>query len=79
MKILLKFWTKGKREPKIRHGTNPRVLAQRIASANFQKAFLKVVYGKDIDVDGNLVQFDNEGYYDNKKDLRQAFRAFTEK
>ncbi|MFH0750049.1 MAG: hypothetical protein V1917_04030 [Candidatus Gottesmanbacteria bacterium] len=37
-----------------------------------------VSYGKSVDVFGKLVEFYNDGKYDNKKDLFQAFKAFTE-
>jgi len=79
MKILLKFWTKNSRRPILRYGTNPRVLTQKLASLNWQKAYLKVSYGYDIDNFGKKKLFYNEGEYFNKKDLKQAFRAFIEK
>lgn len=79
MKILLKYWTPSSRRPKMRHGTNPRVLTQRLASLNFQKAYLRVTYGYDIDNFGKKKLFYNDGEYFNKKDLKQAFRAFIEK
>ena len=79
MKILLKYWTTGSKQPKIRHGTNPRVLTQKLASPNWQKAYLKVSYGYDIDNFGKKKLFYNDGEYFNKKELKQAFRAFIEK
>ena len=78
MKILFVLWKKGEKRPIRRYGTNPRVLGRKLASFIFQKAFLKVTYGWDIDVFGRKVEFANEGYYFNKKDLQQAFRAFCE-
>lgn len=79
MKILLTYRNKDGKRIFHRFGTNTRVLAQRIASDKFYKANLKVSYGKKEDTFGKLVEFTNEGDYFTKKDLQQAFRAFTEK
>lgn len=79
MKILLKFWNKDSIEPIMRYGINPKVLGQKLALVIWQKAFLRVLYGKKENVFGKIVEFKNEGYYYNKKDLQQAFRAFCEK
>lgn len=78
MKILLKFWQKGKNQPITRHGANPRVLTQKLASANFEKAYLKVSYGRGLNVFGKMTEFLNEGEYFTKQDLKLAFRAFCE-
>jgi hypothetical protein len=43
------------------------------------RVYLKVSYGKLLDNFGKLTNFVNEGEYTNKKDLWQAFEAFTEK
>ena len=77
MKILRKFWQKGKRQPIRRYGTNPRVLAQKLASLNWEKVYLKVSYGKELDVFDKLTEFYNDGYYTDKKELKKAFKAFT--
>lgn len=42
------------------------------------RVYLRVSYGKRIDVFGKLVTFYNDGVYENKKDLWLAFNAFTE-
>jgi hypothetical protein len=59
-----------------------RVFLKNLRTINWQhrplKVLLKVSYGKRIDNFGKLTNFDNEGEYDNKKDLWQAFMAFTE-
>ena len=41
--------------------------------------YLKVGYGKFVDVYGRKSLFYNDGTYDNKEDLWWAFNAFTEK
>lgn len=41
--------------------------------------YLRVSYGKHIDNFGKFVTFYNDGDYENKDDLWQAFEAFTEK
>jgi hypothetical protein len=76
MKILLRYWTKKDGVPKIRRGTNPRVLTQRLASLSFYKAFLKVTY-PNINHEYPSEPH-NEGYYFNPHDLKLAFRAFIE-
>ena len=43
------------------------------------KVYLRVNYGKKIDVFGRLSTFYNDGWYKTKEDLWQAFNAFTEK
>lgn len=42
------------------------------------KVYLKVDYGKGIDVYGKKTRFCNEGLYDNSEDFWWAFNAFTE-
>ena len=79
MKILLKYWTTGSKQPKIRHGTNPRVLTQRLASLSFQKAYLKITYGYGVDNFGKKKLFYNDGEYFKSSELKKAFRAFIEK
>jgi len=45
---------------------------------NDLKAYLRISYGKSTDISGKLVNFYNDGVYENKKDLWLAFRAFIE-
>lgn len=42
-------------------------------------AYIKVGYGKHIDVYGKITDFHNDGVYDNKEDFWWAFNAFIEK
>jgi len=44
-----------------------------------KKVYLRVSYGKYLDNFGKLTNFYNDGWYDNKKDLLLALRAFTER
>lgn len=75
MKILMQFFDKNDRLLTYRYGTNTRVLAQKLASLNWQKARIKVSYPELKEEYGEVPV--NEGYYYNKKDLQRAFRAFT--
>ena len=43
-----------------------------------KKVYLRVSYGKHLDNFGKLINFYNDGWYDNKKDLHLALKAFTE-
>ena len=43
------------------------------------KVYIKVGYGKHLDVNGKMTHFHNDGDYDNKEDFWWAFNAFTEK
>lgn len=81
MKYLIKVYKKGKmaqmsRTKKIRKFLkNARLI-------NFKnneiKAYLKVDYGRYLDVYGKMINFDNEGTYDNKEDFLWAVDTFTE-
>lgn len=42
------------------------------------KVYLRVNYGKKVDVFGKLSTFYNDGWYENQEDLRSAFNAFKE-
>lgn len=43
------------------------------------KVYLKVDYGKQIDIYGKRTSFCNEGTYEKEEDFWWAFNAFTEK
>ena len=43
------------------------------------KLYLRVSYGKKKDQSGKYSTFFNDGNYENKKDLWEAFDAFTER
>jgi len=42
------------------------------------KVYIRVSYGKKVDVFGKLSTFYNDGLYENKEDLWSAFNAFKE-
>ena len=53
----------------------------RIKNFNWKKGFvgyLKVYYGRFEDVWGDIIPFDNEGWYDTKRDLLAMYRCFDE-
>lgn len=60
-----------------------RRFLKKIRSIKFEdediKVYLKVDYGKHIDVYGKRTNFCNEGIYENADDFWWAFHAFTEK
>jgi hypothetical protein len=42
------------------------------------KVYLKVSYGKGLNVFNKLVNFSNEGVYENRADFEEALAVFTE-
>ena len=40
--------------------------------------YIKVYYGRFEDVWGKIIPFDNEGYYDTKRDLLATYKCFDE-
>jgi hypothetical protein len=59
-----------------------RVFLKKLRSINWgethPRVYIKVSYEKRLDNFGKLVNFDNEGVYDNKQDLWLALNAFIE-
>jgi len=59
-----------------------RRFSNKIRTINWQnkpsKVYLRVSYGKGEDVFGKIVNFYNDGWYDNKKDLLFALNTFSE-
>ena len=47
-------------------------------SNDLKKVYLRVSYGKFLDHVGVLINFHNDGTYDNSTELRQVLRAFLE-
>jgi len=58
------------------------VFLRHLRTINWQKTmirvYVKVSYGKQKDVHGKLVTFYNDGDYETKTELIEAFKAFTE-
>lgn len=68
-----------------RHGVVSRTITgtpsrfrSRIEGKSWVKCLIKVMYGKKKDVFGKILEFTNEGEYDNKHDALLAFDAFIE-
>jgi len=60
------------------HTTKTKRFYAILKAENFQKAYLKVSYGKQKTNFGKIEDFYNDGDYETKTELLQAFRAFTE-
>jgi hypothetical protein len=45
---------------------------------NSPSVYLRVNYGKALDVHGRLVAFFNDGQYDNEQELLEVFKAFND-
>ena len=76
--LTLKVWDKSGVVKTYRRRSK-RAFASLIGRVSGEKYTLKVIYGKYKDVFGKVVQFINEGEYKTKKDLKYAFKCFTEK
>ena len=55
---------------------NIRRILSRVSLTQFKKGYVRVSYGKKEDAFGEMVMFDNEGYYKNKVDLKGAIIDF---
>lgn len=59
-----------------------RRFLNRIRTINWRnkpfEVYVRVYYGKEESVDGKIVPFWNDGYYETKKDLMLAVSAFLE-
>ena len=82
MNYTVKIYRKGKMVQMIRTHKIRRFL-KNIRSIKFEdediKVYLKVSYGKQLDIQGKYTNFYNDGIFDNKDDFWWAFNAFTEK
>jgi hypothetical protein len=58
-------------------GTSKRFI-NKIQRYDWIKCYIKVCYGKNIDVFGKKKEFYNDGEYEDKKEAIQALRAFLE-
>lgn len=75
--ITLKLWQFGKKVKVYRSSKTKRIYAKLKADI-FDKAYLKVNYGKHLSSLGKQITFCNEGSYKTKSDLLHALKAFTE-
>ncbi len=78
MGLTLKLWKKDGGVSSYRFQKKSRLLG--VAEAvPWQKAYLKVYYGKAITNKGRYEDIVNEGDYETLEELKQALSAFTEK
>lgn len=70
------------RVAKVSTSRNSRRFLNKLALINFEngsiKVYLRVDYGKGKDVKGKIVDFYNDGWYENRQSLIQALVAFKE-
>ena len=80
-KFLLKVFYKDGKVKRIQRTNKARLSAtvQRVNDSEVQNYYLVVTYTHIIDSNNKCIKPTNEGIYQNKKDLFQALRAFTEK
>ncbi len=76
-RIILRVWKNGENSKTYRTTKSKRFYSV-VEAEDFQKAYLKVSYGKDKTNFGKNEEFYNDGDYMTKKELIEAFKAFTE-
>jgi hypothetical protein len=74
MRITLRLYNKGK--IKKYFGTSVRRMLYWINHSTFEKAYVKVHYGRGLAVNGEMTEFKNDGYYDDKKELLEVLKVF---
>jgi hypothetical protein len=75
-KYLIKFYFSNHEIRKCLSNGDTRRISTKIGLVNFEKAYLKVTYGKAICNLGCLCEFYNDGWYYSKEDLKQALDNF---
>lgn len=81
MKFIVKVYKDGQLVQKaLRHKKTPfvHILRKYLLAENNISVYLRIEYGKELDVFGRLTQFYNDGEYSAEPDLWQAFCAFVE-
>jgi len=76
--ILLKLYLENGEMRKYTSRSYTRRISSFVSHVNFEKAYVKVSYGKKICSYGCLCNFYNDGWYDNKEDLLYMLKAFWE-
>jgi hypothetical protein len=76
-KIILRA-LKNDGDSKTYHTTKSKRFYSIVRAENIQKAYLRVSYGKDKTNFGKVEEFYNDGDYETKNELIEAFKAFTE-
>lgn len=77
MKVLLKLVMINGKVKRYKTGTSKRFL-KKLNTLDWKKCYIKVVYGKDLDVFGKKTLFYNAGEYTDKAEAVKAFIAFVE-
>jgi len=77
-KILLKLYFKNGLMKMYTSSGEKRRISSIISHVDFEKAYLKVSYGKALCVHDCVCNFFNDGWYCNKHELLQVFKAFME-
>jgi len=81
MKFYFKATDYGQRI-KVSTSKNSRKLVNKLALVNFEngqiKVYLRLTYGIGKDTRGKMVQFYNDGWYDDRHLLMEALTAFRE-
>ena len=78
MKTLFKFWKKGKSGYTIRCSEKTQRMYHLLGREKWEKAYIKVTYGKMKDVNGKMVTAYNDGHYTSKREARKALKAFID-
>lgn len=61
------------------HSSKTKRIINTIKRENFLEAYVKVSYGKSLDIWGKISESFNDGEYKTKEELFFALQAFTEK
>lgn len=78
IKITLKLWSNDG-TVKIYHPPTIRRFLSTAKANKWEKAYVRVVYGKGVTNSGKIEQIYNDGTYFSLPELKDAFLAFTEK
>ncbi len=66
------------RDVKTYHTTKTKRFYAIVKAEKFQKAYVKVAYGKAKNNSGEIVDFYNDGIYETEEELIHAFKAFID-
>jgi hypothetical protein len=74
MRIVLRLYSKGK--AKKYFGTSIRRMLYKINNVKFDKAYVKVTYGRFLAVNNKMTEFFNDGYYFDPKEAAKSLTVF---
>jgi hypothetical protein len=78
LRFIIKLW-RNDRTVKIYHSRKIRRIYAILKADNFQKAYLKVLYGRATTNREEIEEIYNDGDYESKEELLFALSSFTEK